>query len=114
MPEPEIIKLYGKELTWGSPELEDYIKKYYGEDFVKELEAWKTGKSEVPPRPGWDYLLKQEARPADARETQMLIDRYKVDRDAGKYRQTPTPTPVPTAPSTLGDSRSWLQKILGG
>ena len=119
MPDPEIYNLFGKELPFGSPEFEDYVKGYYGEDFYKELGDWRSGKSKTSPRAGWDYLLGTEAKPADARETQKLIDRYKVDVDSGKYR-TPTPVPSPTPDPILQDAQnvsggesSLLEKLLG-
>ena len=111
MPDPEKYQFYGQDYIWGSPEFNDYLKKYYGEDFYKELEDWKTGKAKIPPRSGWDYLLQTEAKPADARETQRLIDRYKVDIDAGKYKN---PTPVPTPDTSRDPLLDEAKDIAGG
>jgi hypothetical protein len=120
MPEPEMYNLFGKEYEFGSPDFENYIKNYYGPDFYKELDDWRKGKAKVPPRSGVDYLLGGEAKPADARETQKLIDRYKVDIDAGKYKiPTPIPSPTPATDPALEDAKNvaggdpgWLAGLL--
>ena len=112
-PTPSVLRFFGKEFPTYGPDVDEFMKKYLGDDFFQELEDYESGKSKVGPRPGWDYMMQAPMSPADAAEVQRYKDLRKKHRS---MIPTPTPTSTPTAfiPATKKEGDSWLEKILGG
>ena len=112
-PTPAGISLFGQEFPMYGPDVDEYVGKFVGPEFMRLIEEMESGREKVGPRPGWDYLMDAPMAPRDATDAQRYLD---MRSKHFKTIPTPTPTPTPTIniPGTAGEARSWLQRLLGG
>lgn len=109
MPEPN-YKYRGEDYIWGGQELNRKIQEDLGPGGWQELIDYRAGRSSIGPRPGYDYLLKIQRDPEDARELERALYRKYQDWKAqGWGGELPS---APVEPTNILEEDQLLKALM--